>query len=58
MVFMPKKMLVIKMENGKQRMAILACSDLDLSTQNIAQYYCLRFQMLYRCEGFIFRDSK
>lgn len=44
---------MIKKENGKQRMAILACSDLTLSAQNIAQYYCLRFQI-----EFIFRDLK
>ena len=46
-----KIVLVIKTENGKQRIAILACSDLTLSAQNIAQYYCLRFQI-----EFIFRD--
>lgn len=46
-----KIVLVIKTENGKQRMAILACSDLTLSAQNIAQYYCLRFHI-----EFIFRD--
>lgn len=48
-----KIVLVIKTENGIQRMAILACSDLTLSAQNIAQYYCLRFQI-----EFIFRDLK
>ncbi len=46
-----KIVLVLKIENGKQRLAILACADLSLPAQNIAQYYCLRFQI-----EFIFRD--
>jgi hypothetical protein len=45
-----KIVLVIKTENGKQRMAILACSDLTLSAQNIAQYYYLRFHTVRRCD--------
>lgn len=48
-----KIVVVVKVENGKQRIGILACSDLTLSAQNIAQYYCLRFQI-----EFIFRDMK
>ncbi len=46
-----KIVLVLKVENGKQRIAILACSDLSLSAQNMAEYYCLRCQI-----EFIFRD--
>jgi hypothetical protein len=48
-----KIVVVVKVENGKQKTGILACSDLTLSAQNIAQYYCLRFQI-----EFIFRDMK
>ena len=45
-----KIVVVVKVENGKQRIGILACSDLTLSAQNIAQYYCLRFQTVRRCD--------
>lgn len=51
-----KIVLVVKVENGKQRIGILACADLTLSAQNIAQYYCLRFQTVRRCDEFVLRD--
>ena len=48
-----KIVVVVKVENGKQRIGILACSDLTLSAQNIAQYYCLRFQIDSSTAGFL-----
>ncbi len=53
-----KIVLIVKTEKGKQSMAILACSDLEVAAHLVAQYYSLRFQTVSVAIEFIFRVLK